>query len=74
MSYFWEDWGPIIAVSGLAAILMSMFIYFGSKQIQIEKFCLSKGYPSAEVYIGSESYCIRRINQSDEVMPVSRLR
>lgn len=74
MRYFWEDWGPVVSVIGVTAFIMGLYIYFGFKALAIERFCLSKGYPSAEVYIYAESYCIRRINQSDEVMPVSRLR
>ena len=63
---------------GLAvAVLLVLFVAGLVKGVWMARagaFCFSKGYPSAQVsYINMQSYCIKRVDQTDVVIPTNEL-
>lgn len=63
---------PIVFISSLVVIcyliVYSMAVFGNAKEI-----CLKNGYPNVTTTYSSEAYCIKRLDQTDIVVPVSEL-
>ena len=60
----------LIGYSGVIAIFL-LCVYFGTT-IATERACLRAGYPDYRVSFPLERYCVKRVDQSDVVVPLSR--
>lgn len=66
-----------VLFGGLALFVFIIFggaIFTSYTSWKLKRFCLSKGYPQVSLSYYSESYCIKRLDQTDVVTPVSELR
>lgn len=60
-------------VAGLAfAFFLLWILLMGYKAVQLEQACLLIGYPQSRLTVTGEGYCIRRVNQTDEVLHLER--
>jgi len=69
------DTGLIMGALVIGA-LVTPIVFFSillEKQYQAERICLAKGYPKAYVTMERKAYCIKRVNQTDVVVPLEEL-
>lgn len=72
------DWSALLFVVLVIGVL-SMFVLGGigaCQKARYERACLEKGYPAAKVtWAGlGEPFCVKRVDQTDEVIPLESLR
>lgn len=60
--------GPVIEAA-IVAVIVALLIFTGVF-IAAEADCLEAGYPKAK-FGGTTAYCIKRVNQTDVVVPLS---
>ena len=59
-------------VSVVVALIVGAVMCVGwVREANLVRFCLAHGYPRADLGWVSPSYCIKRIDQTDVVVPVS---
>lgn len=68
-----EDFWAICCIAGIVAILVSCAAYGTSTALATQE-CLSLGWPSARVDLTLKQYCVKRVDQTDEVRPLKELR
>lgn len=74
---FWVSLFIVMLVVGLS-LVYGIFYTFGlamemtAETNSMEQVCLEHGYPEATLS-GSNWYCIRQLNGTDEVVPISDL-
>lgn len=72
-SFFWEDLLTFaLAILATSALLSPVFMWSAYRARQESK-CLRYGYREANVGIFRPTYCVRRVNQTDEVRALSEL-
>lgn len=59
---------------GLLAALVLFSVVGAVEQSRLERFCLSHGYARADWRVFGESYCITRTDQTDIVVPQSKVK
>ena len=60
----------------IGMIIASCFVFMGFlviKDYKTQAGCLSKGYPEYRYVIGEKSYCIKRVDQTDIVVPLESI-
>lgn len=60
-----------LIIAGLCAI---WFGVFAVRSYTTQAECLRVGYPDSRVTLALTSYCIRRVNQTDEVVPLAQVK
>lgn len=55
----------------LGAAVMAIAIVYVPACVVAERHCLAAGYPHASVTIALERYCVKRVDQTDVVVPLS---
>lgn len=50
-------------------VIVLILVLFAIKASAM-KLCLEKGYPDVKMTYTFEAYCVKRVNQTDEVIPV----
>ena len=66
---FWVGLGAAC----LATVLMSSCAFALLADAEIRELCLSHGYPQHVAYIGGGGYCIKRVDQTDVVVPIEKV-
>ncbi len=61
MSYWWRDNWTIVAIVAVAVLLIAPMLVHG----------FVAGYPDASVDIFLHRYCVKRVDQTDVVVPLS---
>ena len=64
-----EGCGVLIVFVALVVLLLGIPAFEGYHQTKTERFCLSHGYPRADWRWSGDNYCIKRVDQTDEVVP-----
>jgi hypothetical protein len=65
--------GAVLAIAGA----LFLVVYGGLMaicQVTTERACLRSGYPGAKVSFVLERYCVKRVDQTDVVVPLSVVR
>lgn len=63
----YERFAGIVTILTLAVVLA-----WGGVQMVTESQCLAAGYPSAKVSWAFDRYCIKRVDQTDVVVPFAQ--
>lgn len=77
MGYDWFERCVIAAVAVLVAgvvVGLSSAIAYGTAESRARRACLEAGYPSAQVDSHFNAYCIKRIDQTDTVVALKKVR
>jgi hypothetical protein len=61
-----------IAITFFGAMALATSIYMGF-QVYTQRQCLAKGWPAAKVTILLEPYCVKRVDQTDVVLPLAQI-
>lgn len=59
----------ILLILGICAFAFIAFVF---SALSAEKKCLVAGYPETQVDYTLEFYCVKRINQTDVVVPLRK--
>lgn len=62
----------VIAV--VTTLVLLYFVVFAVRLAIVESECLSYGYPKGRVDMVFSGYCVKRVDQTDVVVPVSKVR
>ena len=68
-----DDDKLVWAVCVLVGLMIFVTVLWGIRSYRAERDCLAHGYPDSKITM-SQVYCIKRVNQTDEVVPLSRLK
>ena len=61
-------------IEAAIVILVTVILVFGVASANARKQCLAAGWPKAEVDYMLNTYCIKRVDQTDVVVPLKELR
>ncbi len=61
-----------IGVGILVIFIVISCIIYGVAKLGTNSACLSYGYKSAKIDYALNAYCIKRVNQTDVVIPLSK--
>lgn len=59
---------------GVPLVVLLCVGVYGCKQVTTQKFCLEHGQPGSKISWTLDGYCIRRVDQTDIVTPISTIR
>jgi len=65
----WETWGPMLVAFVLVVLMLT---YLGS-WAKAERKCLAAGYKSGKIDVLLTGYCIKRVDQTDVVVPLKKI-
>ncbi len=69
--WWWRTYWPEVAmVVGFVALFGPLTVFLVA-QARTESACLRAGYPSASVDVFLNRYCVKRVDQTDIVVPLS---
>lgn len=71
-----DAWYLVFTVAYFCSVALFIVtcITFGITRSTTAKFCLSHGYANSEVTWDYSRYCINRINQTDVVVPIEKVK
>lgn len=72
VEWFVDHWVEMLVYGG-ATLLFALLIAGGVQNFRMESRCLARGYPEMHVSV-TTYYCVKRVNQSDVVVPLDSLR
>jgi hypothetical protein len=64
------DWIGI----GIGVLWVVVFGSYGCRSYNATSTCLAAGYPEAKVLMLGGSYCVKRVEQTDVVVPLSEVK
>jgi hypothetical protein len=67
----WELGDVLVAV--FCVTLVSAVAIFGYVRLSAQTECLAAGYPGSALSLYLEVYCIKRVDQTDVVIPLSEV-
>jgi hypothetical protein len=70
MSEWWRDNWPIILIVAITLVFIGLTLPFIVVQARTEAACLRAGYPGASVDVFLNQYCVKRVDQTDVVVPL----
>jgi hypothetical protein len=56
-----------------AVLFFSALIFYTVQDAKTAAFCLKHGYPSSNMTFGLDKYCIKRVDQTDVVVPIDEV-
>jgi len=59
---------------GLAILPIVFFVVMGVKAARLDADCLRAGYPNSKMTWNLEGYCVKRVDQTDTVVPIDTVR
>lgn len=62
--------GGCLLVAAFLTLAVFTFGWWAPTEMKLHKFCLSRGYRSYDIDYGFNKYCIKRLDQTDVVVPV----
>ena len=65
---------PLIFWGIVVALPLGFPGAYGCQALKTESFCLERGWPDAKISWTFKGYCIKRVDQTDIVIPVSQLK
>ena len=70
------DWGCAGIALGIVAVILFLGYIASASVIGIraDRSCKDYGYPCADVTYNLAAYCIKRVNQTDTVVELKKLR
>lgn len=64
---------PVLALLFFAALL-GWTVAMAVEETRTERACMERGFPGASVTWNFDAYCIRRVNQTDSVVALRKLK
>lgn len=62
-----------LCMYGFVAFVLWL-VFMLARGLYVETQCLRAGYPDSKVTAIGTAYCVRRVDQTDEVIPLSSVR
>jgi hypothetical protein len=69
--WWWHTHWPEVAIVAAVVVLIVPLVVLGVVTARTEAACLRAGYPSATVDVFLNRYCVKRVDQTDVVVPLS---
>jgi hypothetical protein len=76
-SYQWDELKFRLFVGGLVTFVVGFFVvavFAATRDYRYQQACLRSGYPEARWFLGGQAYCVKRVNQTDVVVPLDQVR
>lgn len=56
----------------LFGVFVGLLLLWAGVALHTQSVCLEAGYPSAKMSVGFSRYCIKRVDQTDIVVPLAK--
>jgi len=60
----------VLAICAAMTVILVLYVYAACVLVLASSDCLDAGYPSAKIDYRFETYCIKRVDQTDVVVPL----
>jgi hypothetical protein len=74
MSWWWREYWPEVVIVATALAIVVLVVALAVFHARIDAQCLRAGYPGSTYDYALNAYCVKRVDQTDVVVPLSEVR